>query len=383
MSAMAAAALWPRNRKKDAGGAARPPRLLTPAELDAAEPGRGRCSHWPMSIPPLGWKDIFWRTYREMGRDRLPALAGGVTFYLLLATFPAIAAFVSLYGLYYDVGTVERQLGHLSTILPREAVDLISAQMVRLASQRHTTLSAAFVVSTLLSIWSANAGMKAMFDSLNITFDELEKRDYLQRSLVTYAATFAALIFLALVVGTLVGAPVFFHDIGLHKFGTWWEPLRWVAVFVFAACAFSLLYRFGPSRRHAKWRWVVFGGVLAAVAWLAVSLLFSWYVNNFSHFGVTYGPIGAMIAYMLWVWTSAMVVLLGAELNSEVEHQTAIDTTVGDRRTMGERGATMADTVGKAFTTSPREAADWFTAFCLRQVGYVTSFVRRITRFAL
>jgi membrane protein len=382
MAAMAAAALLPRMRKKAANAVAPSARLLTPTELDAVEPGRGRCATTPVSIPPLGWKDIFWRTYREMGRDRLPALAGGVTFYLLLATFPAIAAFVSLYGLYSDVGTVGRQLSHLTAILPRDAVNLISAQMQRLAGQRHTTLSVAFVVSTLLSIWSANAGMKAMFDSLNITFDELEKRDYLHRSVVTYVATFCALIFLSLVVGVLVGAPVLFHQIGLQHFRGWWEPARWLAVFIFAACAFSLLYRFGPSRKHAQWRWVIFGGVLAATAWLAVSLAFSWYVNNIANFGVTYGSIGAMIAYMLWVWMSAMVVLLGAELNSEVEHQTAMDTTVGDKRPIGERGAVMADTVGKAFTTSPREAADWFGAFCLRQVGYVMNFLRRVTGFA-
>jgi len=382
MAAMAAAALWPRRRKDGAAKPPAAPRLLTPAELDAAEPRRGRCARWPTQIPPLGWKDIFWRTYREMGRDRLPALAGGVTFYVLLATFPAIAAFVSLYGLYADVSTVERQLHHLANILPRDAVQLLSAQMVRLASQRHATLSAAFVVSTLLSIWSANAGMKAMYDSLNITFDETEKRDYLQRSVVTYIATFGALVFISLVMVVLVGAPVVFHDIGLRRFGLWWGPLRWLAVFVIAALGFSLLYRFGPSRRHAQWRWVVFGGVLAALAWLAVSLAFSWYVNNIANFGVTYGSIGAMIAYMLWVWVSSMVVLLGAELNAEVEHQTALDTTVGERKPMGERGAVMADTVGKAFTTSPREAADWFSAFLGRQVGYVLGFLRRLARIA-
>ena len=381
MAAMAVAALWRGRRNGDR--AANPPRQLTPAELDAAEPGRGRCAQWPTSIPPLGWKDIFWRTYREMGRDRLPALAGGVTFYILLATFPAIAAFVSLYGIYNsDVTTVERQLGHLSNILPRDAVALLSNQMVRLASHRHATLGAAFVVSTLLSIWSANAGMKALFDSLNITFDETEKRDYLRRSIVTYIATFGALVFLALVVGTLVGAPAFFHDIGLRKFGRWWGPVRWMAVFVFAACAFSMLYRFGPSRRHARWRWVAFGGVVAALAWLGGALVFSWYVNNIANFGMTYGSIGAVIAYMLWVWVSVTVVLVGAELNAEVEHQTAIDTTVGGRKPIGQRGAVMADTVGKAFTTSPREAADWFTAFCSRQVGYVLGFLRRIARFA-
>jgi membrane protein len=379
MAAMAAAALWPRGRR---GRVAPPPRLLTPAELDAREPGRGRCARWPFTIPPLGWKDILWRTYREMGRDRLPALAGGVTFYALLATFPAIAAFVSLYGLFSDVATVEHQLTHLSKILPTDAVTLIGSQMMRLANQRHETLSVAFVVSTLLSVWSANAGMKALFDGLNITYDETEKRDYLRRSLVTYGATLGALVFLGLVVSVLIAAPVYFHDLGLRRFGVWWGPARWLAVFVIAAASFSMLYKFGPSRRHAQLRWVAFGGVLAALAWLGISLTFSFYVNNVAHFGVTYGSLGAMIAYMLWVWLSAMVVLVGGEFNAEVEHQTAVDTTVGPARPPGERGAVVADTVGKAFTTSPAEAATWFVEFARRQVGYVMSFLRRVGRLA-
>ncbi len=382
MAAMAAAALWPRPKKTPPLIAA-PPRIPTPVELDKLEPGRGRCAASPWDIPGLGWKGILWRTYREMGRDRLPALAGGITFYLLLATFPAIAAFVSLYGLFADLTTVEDQLTHLSTILPTEVVTLIGAQMLRLTAQQHTTLSAAFVISTLLSVWSANAGMKSLFDALNITFDETEKRDYVRRSFITYVATFAALVFGALVVSVLIAAPVFFHNLGVRSFGVWWGPVRWLAAFLIASSAFSLLYRYGPSRRHAQWRWVVGGGVLAAAVWLCASLTFSWYVNNVAHFGVTYGSLGAMIAYMLWLWVSAMVVLTGAELNAEVEHQTAVDTTIGGgRRPIGERGAVMADTVGKAFTTSPREAAHWFRDFCWRQVGYVVSFLRRIGRFA-
>jgi membrane protein len=378
MAAMAVATLAQRLRKKPEIDTA--PRPLTPAELDASEPGRGRCATSPLAIPPLGWKDILWRTYREVGQNRLTALSGGITFYLLLATFPAIASFVSLYGLFSDIGTVERQLSHLSTLLPSDAVNLITSQMLRLASQRHATLSAAFVISTLLSVWSANAGMKALFDGLNISFNETEKRDYVRRSFVTYTATLLGLLFLAVVAAMLIAAPVFFHGIGLHRFGVWWAPIRWLTVYLLSITAFCLLYRYGPSRRHAQWRWVVFGGVLAASVWLIVSLGFSWWVNNVAHFGVTYGSLGAMVAYMLWVWMTGMVVLTGAELNSEIEHQTAIDTTIGETRPIGQRGAAVADSVGPAFTVSPREAVEISTSFMRRQVGYVASFLRRITR---
>ena len=159
---------------------------------------------------------------------------------------------------------------------------------------------------------------------------------------------------------------------------------RWsrVVVFLISITAFCLLYRYGPSRRHAQWRWVVFGGVLAASVWLAVSLGFSWWVNNVAHFGVTYGSLGAMVAYMLWVWVTGLVVLVGAELNSEIEHQTAIDTTIGETKPIGQRGAAMADSVGRAFTVSPREAVEISTSFMRRQVGYVANFLRRITRIS-
>jgi membrane protein len=164
-----------------------PPNLATQgaSSREAGGRARGRDAAAPWRIPLLGWKDIAWRTYRAIGRDRLPALSGGVTFFLLLAVFPALAAFVSVYGLFLDLGRVERQLDELAAILPREAVGLIGDQMVRLASRPGSTLGAAFAGSTLASIWSANAGMKALFDGLNVAYGETEKRPYLRRTLVT------------------------------------------------------------------------------------------------------------------------------------------------------------------------------------------------------
>jgi membrane protein len=375
LAVLAMAALWPRRRKGPDDGVCR-----TPEEFDAAEPYRGRGARHPWAIPPRGWKDIAWRTYREFGRARLPALAGGVTFYLLLATFPAVAAFVSLYGMFYDVNSVARQLEHLSTIFPRDAVSLIGQQMLRVASQRHGTLGAAFAVSALVSIWSANAGMKALFDGVNIAYNEVEKRPYLHRTLVTYIATFAALVFLASVAAVGVAVPVVFHNLGLERSKLWWVPLRWVVIFIIAAFAFTLVYRYAASRSPPRWRWVLMGGVTAALVWMAGSLSFSWYLNTFTHLGVTYGSLGAMIGFMLWVWFSAIVVLAGAEFNAEIEHQTARDTTTGAPLPLGARGAVMADTVGPAFTISPREAWDIWTAFLARQRDHVVNFFRRLAR---
>jgi membrane protein len=338
---------------------------------------RGRDASAPWRIPILGWKDIAWRTYRAIGRDRLPSVAGGVTFFLLLAIFPALAAFVSVYGLFLDLGRVERQLDQMAAILPREAVGLIGGQMVRLANRPGSTLGAAFVGSTLASIWSANAGMKALFDGLNVAYGETEKRPFLHRTLVSYAATLSVVVFLVVVVAMTVAAPIALHAFGLHGLRLWWAPLRWLIVYVIAALAFTLIYRFGPSRAPARWRWVYCGGALAALVWLVGSLVFSTYIDTFTALGVTYGSLGAMVALMLWLWFSLMVVLIGAVLNAEIEHQTAHDTTTGEPEPLGQRGATVADTIGGAFTTSFREAGEWLWAFLRRQVASLARVVRR------
>jgi membrane protein len=374
LAAVAMVGAWLRREGGLKGKAATPTAPTTPASWDSLEPGRGRAARWPGAIPPLGWKDILWRMWRQAGRHRLGAVAGGVTFYLLLATFPALAAFVSIYGLFMDIRGVEQQLEQLSRVFPREVVELLGQEMLRLASQRQETLSAALAVYALVSAWSANAGMKALFDGLNVTYGEVEKRPYLRRSLISYAATLSALLFLIAVTALTVAAPVFLHALGFHRLQLWFVPLRWLLLYLMAAAGFSLIYRLGPSRMPPRWRWVVLGGAVGAGAWMVGSFGFSAYLAGSTRFGAMYGSLGAMIGFMLWVWFTVMVILWGAELNAAIEHQTAQDTTVGGGAPIGARGAVVADTVGRAFTVSPREARD----FLGRQVGYVTGFLRRL-----
>ena len=379
VAAAAAALFWLRRRTGKAQAAPFEPPPLTPELCEAAEPGRGRCARAPWTIPARGWKDIFWRMYEESGRNRLVSLAGGVTFFLLLATFPAIAAFVSIYGLFLNLGTVAKLLVQLSHILPQDAVNLIGGQMIRLTSQKHATLGAAFAISTLASIWSANAGMKALFDGVNAAYGEEEKRPYLGRTLFTYGATLVTVVFLVSVTLLTVAAPVYLQAQGVR---VWFliTPMRWLTVYLLAACAFTRVYRLGPSRARARWRWVACGGAGAALFWMAGSIGFSLYLNNFAHFGATYGSLGAMIGFMLWVWFSVMVILAGANLNAEIEHQTAQDTTVGPPAPIGRRGAVMADTVGRAFTVSPRQARDYAADALREQAVYWTDLLRRWVR---
>ena len=323
------------------------PQVADPAALEREEPGRGRAASSPIEFPWLGWRDILWRTYREVNRDRLNVVAGSVTYYTLLAIFPALGVFVSLYGLIADVRAVEVQLAQLSTIFPPDAVRLLGEQMMRLATGKPVGLSLAFVASLLLSVWSANAGMKSLFDGLNIAYDETEKRNYFYRTALTYGFTAALLGFLIVVTVILVAAPIGLEALRLRT--GWLIAARWPMVYAVAATAFTIAYRYGPSRRRARWRWLVPGGAAAAVLWMAGSAGFSWYLNNVARLDATYGSLGTVIGFMLWVWFSVMVVLLGAEFNAEIEHQTALDTTVGAPRPMGHRGAAMADTVGLPF----------------------------------
>lgn len=318
-----------------------------PALLDAAEPGRGRLADAPPQIPGRGWRDVLWRTLVDIFRDRIPATAGGVTFFALLAIFPAIGAFVSLYGLFANVHTLSQELAQLAAFVPAGVLTLVAEQMVRLATARSDTLSLAFVLGLVVSIWSANAGTAALFDGLNVVYEETERRNFFTRRLLTYAFTALGVIFLTLTIAILVGIPLALDWLDLRQ--SLLAPLRWLLLPGLAAAAFGVVYRYGPSRQHARWRWVWPGAAAAAVAWIGVSLLFSVYVNHLAHYDATYGPLGAVVGLMVWIWLSAMVVLIGGELNAELEHQTACDSTTGRPRPIGERGAKMGDTVGTSF----------------------------------
>ncbi len=345
----AAVALWPRQARPSEATpppGLSDPRCMAPEGFDADEPGRGRLAAGPWDIPARGWRDILWRVVLEIGADRLPSVAGGVTFFALLAIFPAIGAFVSLYGLFADIATVQTQLQQMSGVFPASVVQIVGDQMLRLAGEREGRLTVALILSLVLSTWSANNGVRALVEGLNIAYDEDERRPLWKVTLVTYAATFGALVFLALVAGLLVAIPAAMAWLGLAE--GLWAPLRWLLVFVLAATAFSLAYRYAPCRARARWRWVTIGAVSAAAVWLAGSLAFSLYMTALAPLDATYGPLGAVIGFMIWVWCSVMVLLLGAELNAEIEHQTALDSTTGPERPLGERGAAMADTVGAA-----------------------------------
>ena len=270
-----------------------------------------------------------------------------MVFYSLLAIFPAVAAFVSLYGLIADASTIDAHLALASGILPSGAVDILHEQITKLTAKGAGKLSSGFVIGLAIALWSANAGMKAIIDALNVVYDEKEKRSFVKLNLVSLLFTFIALVALMLALAAIVIAPVVFSVIGLSSvLSIAIAFLRWPLLLIVAAIGLAAIYRYGPSRREARWERLSVGSAAAAIGWLISSALFSWYIANFGAYNATYGSLGAAVGMMMWMWISAIVILLGGELNAEIEHQTARDSTVGPEKPLGRRGAGMADTVG-------------------------------------
>jgi membrane protein len=340
-----------RHKAHVAFGAATPAtEPLSLQEARAREPGRGRKASTPMHIPWRGWKDILIRSYREVQDDRLLSLAAGVVFYSLVALFPALAAGVSIYAFFSDTATIAGHLSLAADIVPSASLDLLREEITRIAGRSDGRLTYGFLIGFGIALWSANAGMKAIFDALNIIYDEEEKRGIVWLNLVSLFFTICAIGGMLIAVSAVVVFPLILAAFGLSSVDT---PLmigilRWPAMFALMIAALAVLYRYGPSRRRPKWRWISVGSIFAASSWMVVSFLFSWYLANFANYNATYGALGAVVGLMMWMWLSTIVVLVGAELNSEIEHQTAIDSTTGSAKPLGARGAVVADTVGPA-----------------------------------
>lgn len=330
---------------------AREPKSDNASGLEAAaEPGdRGRSADRPSEMSPRGWKDILLRTYKSISSDRVFSLSAGVTYYILLSLFPALTALVSIFGLFGDTAVIEQQVDSLALIIPAGGLDIIHQQLDRLTAQANSALGFAFILGLLTSLWSANASVKAMFDALNVVYGERERRSFIGLNALSLLFTAGLLIFTVIAIAAIVILPTILNVLFLG-YSTEWAIalLRWPALFVIVVLGLSVIYRYGADRADPKWRWVSWGSALAALLWMLVSMAFSWYVANFGSYNETYGSLGAVIGFMVWTWLSVSVVLLGGELNAEMEHQTARDTTTGAPLPMGLRQAEMADTLGAA-----------------------------------
>ncbi|HEY8580795.1 MAG TPA: YihY/virulence factor BrkB family protein [Beijerinckiaceae bacterium] len=321
-----------------------------PAAVDIhAERDRGRLARAPLDIPLKGWRDILLRVGRGIFRDRVLPLAAGVAFYAILAIFPALGVTLSIYGIFADATTVSNHLVLLAGIIPPGSTELLTEQMARIATSTSSTLTSALLTSFAISLWSANAGVAALFDALNVVFKEVDKRSLVQFYATTLLFTLLTVLFLVIAINGVVVLPIVLRYFGWGGVTeTLLSVLRWPLLFFAVVGLLSVFYRYGPSRRRAKWRWVSVGSVAAAAVWIGASMLFSFYVQSFDSYNRMYGSLGAVLGFMMWLWLSSVVVLLGAEIDAECELQTAVDTTEGPPKPLGQRGAVVADTLGEA-----------------------------------
>lgn len=300
----------------------------------------------PTDIPWRGWKQIVKRAWAENKADNMPIIAGGVAFFGFLAIFPALIAMISLYGLVASPQTVARQVEELSAQLPQSAANLIETQLKDITSNSGGALTFGLVVSVLGALWSASGGVNSLITAVNLAYDEVETRGFLRLRLTSLALTLGAIMFVLLTFTLIAVVPQLLDALPLGPLGTVLAQIvRWGLLLFVMAGSLAVLYRIAPDRDAPRLRWVSLGSAVVTVIWAVVSLLFSLYVDNFGSYDKTYGTIAGVIVLMLWLYLTCYLILLGAEINSEAEHQTAADTTTGDPQPMGLRGATMADTL--------------------------------------
>jgi membrane protein len=306
----------------------------------------GRDAGTPHAIPWRGWKQALRRAGEQMISDRISLSAAGCAFYATLALFPAITMLIFLYGLVFDPQTVEPQLQVLQQLLPSSAYELIDTRIHQLVAKPPGSLTIGLLISVSFTLWSAATGTKSILSALNLAYNEIERRSFIRFQAVSLGMTLAAMLMAVLAIAILVFLPAVFQFVG---FSAQSKGLIRIAsllmMMLFVLVSLSMLYRFGPCRRQARWAWVTPGSLLATVLWVVASALLSFYISDVASYDTTYGPLGAVAGVMMWFYVTVVVVLAGAELNAELEMQTARDSTQGGPRPLGARGAYVADHV--------------------------------------
>jgi membrane protein len=298
----------------------------------------------PRQIPKRGWVQILKRAWAESKVDQVPLLAAGVAFYSFLSLFPAMIAAVTIYGLVADRETVARQTEALASALPRDAASLISTQMESISSQPQQSLGLGLLIALVLALWSASGGVGNIVTAINVAYDEEENRGFVKRKALSLGLTLGAILFVAVAVGLIAVVPALLDDLFPSGAIHWLIQVgRWAGLVLAVMVALAVLYRYAADRDAPRFAWVSVGAVIATVIWIVASVGFSVYVSNFGSYGETYGALAGVAILMLWLWLTAFIVLLGAEVNAEAEQQTVADTTVGPPEPLGERGAVKAD----------------------------------------
>jgi len=298
----------------------------------------------PTQIPPQGWKQVLLRTKDQIKEDNIPLLAAGVAFYAFIALFPALIAAVTVYGLVADPQQVEEQISGFADSLPREAASLLTEQLTDIAGGSSSALGWGLLLSLGGALFAASGGMQNLVKAVNIAYDEEETRGFVKLRLLALALTVGAIVFIVVTVGLIAVLPALLDGLGpVGRFAA--QAARWAGLVVFVLVALAVIYRFAPDRDDPKFRWVGLGSGVATLLWVIGSAGFSLYVSNFGKYGETYGALAGVVVLLLWLWLTSLIILVGAEINSETEQQTAKDTTQGPEKPMGERRAVKADSM--------------------------------------
>ncbi|WP_121098664.1 YihY/virulence factor BrkB family protein [Litorimonas taeanensis] len=309
----------------------------------------------PYKFGLADWWAVIKRTYISAQRDNVSVVAAGVAFFSLIAVFPLISAAISIFGYFANPQDADEATQIISALMPGQAFDVIQNQIVTVVDAPNQAMGWGIAISLSVAIFSAGAGIRAMMRAMNIAYQEIEKRNffvfYAYAILMTLGSFLVIWLSLLLIVG-IPAALIFINLESSAEFAA--RSLPWLLLFAVFAFATGVMYRFGPSRRPAKKRWLSPGIILATTSWLLISYGFSKFVSEFGNYNATYGSLSAVVILLVWLWLTATVIIFGAELNSELERQTIADTTRGPARPLGRRGASVADF--KATETKLEEA---------------------------
>tara|TARA_R100000935_G_scaffold52897_1_gene80371 strand:- start:552 stop:1526 length:975 start_codon:yes stop_codon:yes gene_type:complete len=302
----------------------------------------------PYQIPLLGWMDIGKRVFSQIKTDHVQIVAAGVGFYFFLALFPTIVAAISVYSLVLEPSQIQEQISGLSTLLPDQAFGMISDILKPVLEQSNKEIGWGLAISIAISLWSANKGTNALFEGVNIAYNEKDQRNFFKKNLITLIFTLGAVVLGLISLLFIIFFPILIEKVGLPQQIEGILALsRWLVLGIILILSLTMVYKIAPNRSSPRFAWVSPGAIFGTIFWLAGSLLFSWYVKNFGSYDDLYGSFAAVIILMLWLFLTAFIVLLGAEINSEMEHQTIHDTTIGEQKPMGKRGAFHADNVAR------------------------------------
>ncbi|MFW6019308.1 MAG: YhjD/YihY/BrkB family envelope integrity protein [Bacteroidales bacterium] len=307
---------------------------------------RGKQASKPWHIPLRGWKEIILRIKKNLAAHHARVVSAGVAFYFFLSLFPLLAVLVSTYGLVTDIEQIEKQISLITNILPEDAQRLLFDFLTNLTLLSNETLSWSLLLAVLITLWAANRGTKALFESINVVYNESNKRNFIKDFGLSLIFTLGGIIVTIIALTMVAGIPAFINITGIQ--GTLSSALiwlRWPLIGFGIIMVLSLLYKIAPARKPASFSWVSTGAVISTILWIAGSSLFSMYINNFSNFTSIYGSFAAIIILMLWFFLTSFIILLGAEINAEMEHHTSVDTTTGAEKPLGQRGAFYADNV--------------------------------------